>query len=102
MFSLLQRHLSCLLLSALVTEYSSASGSSSIGLPVEFHFRCKKAIEVSVSMNVCVCVLLCQLVVSGIVGASNDTCNRCLLEGSVYILYFCIVARASSCFVCCI
>jgi hypothetical protein len=42
----LQRHLGCSLLSALVTEYASTSGSSNIGLPLEFHTECKKAIEV--------------------------------------------------------
>ena len=29
-----------------MTEYSSSSGSSSIGLPLEFHLQCKKVIQV--------------------------------------------------------
>ena len=41
-----QQQLGCSLLSAILVEYSSSSGSSAVGLTWEFHFHCKKAIEV--------------------------------------------------------
>ncbi|KAL5457574.1 hypothetical protein EMCRGX_G034846 [Ephydatia muelleri] len=39
------RHLGCSLLSSLLTEYASSSGSSGMGLPLNFHIQCKRVIE---------------------------------------------------------
>ena len=38
--------LSCSLLSAVLTEFSNSSGSSNIGMPIEFHVKCKISIQV--------------------------------------------------------
>ena len=38
--------LSCSLLSAVLTEFSNSSGSSNIGMPIEFHVKCKILIQV--------------------------------------------------------
>lgn len=34
-------------MSAVATEFASSSRSSSVGLPYEFHFRCKRTFEAS-------------------------------------------------------
>ena len=64
-------------------EYSSSSGSSAVGLTWEFHFHCKKAIEVSISThNFCM-----------------DASTRLLLPCLVYVLlecftmYYCVTLQ---------
>lgn len=57
----LQRQLGCSFLSALLVEYSSSSGSSNIGMPLEFHSECKRAVEVSLSRSFDSGVLVSQL-----------------------------------------
>lgn len=51
--SLLQQTLACSILTALLTEFSSSSKTSSIGLSMEFHGSCKRLFQVCSPLVLC-------------------------------------------------
>lgn len=72
---MLQQTLACSILTALLSEFSSSSKTSSIGLSMEFHGSCKRLFQVCSSLHHLLVFTCCPAV-------------KLLMEGSLFSFHF--------------